>query len=352
MSGRGIEKCLIFFDSVLIFNLLSLFPPVLQESESVLGGVLGPLTVCSLCWVCCVVWKVCVLWMHFFSHLFYTIVMFCTSESPELETHDGLRLLLVLSTRLVVGTREMKCWRLAHRSCSNSPGASLSLFSKHFWVFLTADILPASLLILPLNKAHCHINQSRCTFPSPGVIFLLCHRFLASVLWLCILLSLRFSCLWNPCQAVIITVRYRMSFSPTLCAWTHAGTHTHTQRHTKMRRWCQLGEMAAITLIAAQRDTISADSPLTVSFCKLRCCVPVLVPILCLKKKKKTETTELCHLSVISQLSCHVSHQTHLDFCAHSGSCLVNVFGFYQSLQFCVKIFDNFEKFFCLFVFD
>lgn len=138
---------------------------------------LGSLTVPLVFWVCCGVWKVCVFIVWFFIQffLYYQCLLHITCSLR----HDDIRLLFIIQLLLFfVGKGKMKHWCLVHRSCTNSPRASLSPIRTHFWVFLTGDILSASLLILLLIKAYGHIIQSHCTFPSLGVIFLLCHRFL------------------------------------------------------------------------------------------------------------------------------------------------------------------------------
>lgn len=121
------------------------------------------------------------------------------------------------------------------------------------------------------------------------------------LLWLCTLRCCSVFLTLNFCQPVIITVRYRMSFSSTLCT---VHMQLHTQCEIEMRHRCQLGEMAAISLITLLSETQSLStasiSPSSLSgvlsFWKLICCVDVPSPLF-LRGKKSDVWTQRCFVT-------------------------------------------------------
>lgn len=118
-----------------------------------------------------------------------------------------------------------------------------------------------------------------------------------------------------------------MSVSHTLCT----NTHTHTQCEVEMKHRCQLGEMAAVTLITQLRQTQSL-SPLSSlwlflsleTYLSSRCSFATFF----LKEKKSDVWTRRCFVTSerrswqISALRLYLSQQSESDYCCCTVECL------------------------------
>ncbi len=193
------------------------------------------------------------------------------NDSREVSSAEEINGVLFISyfARENVSSGGLSCSRLKEEQKMTITGTALHLLlvylpplyhlmteRKQWLVLLTADMLcPSHWYCLWLTLVVTSVSNSAFYLHHSSVITHV-------LLWFCVLVL--FS--WLNCQPVIITARYRMSFCPTLCTahmhvHTHTHTHTHTQRETEMRHRCQLGEMAAITLIAvSETHSLSAAS--------------------------------------------------------------------------------------------
>lgn len=191
-------------------------------------------------------------------------------------------------------------------SSTTSPGGLFPcILSPHdqrrqlFGVFDSWHFVNCLLTLFLINTSG-HINQWLCTLPSLGAASLLSyHSFsassLRSVFPFCFP-DFKFLPTCNHhCQVQNVILPHAV-YCTQLTATTRAGTHTthtHTEGEIEMRHRCQLGEMAAITLITLLSETQSLSTPsvslsslgdFLSSWKRIRC-VSVLLPLFLREKK-------------------------------------------------------------------